>query len=178
MVTSRHLSDDATLAPAMPALPIARNTALLSAALAANSVMLQLYAAVASITLVLVLDVKLLLGLGPAIVLTAGALAAVPAGRLMDRFGRGRGWNLSFVAATAELADRTGPSERGRLLGLNDLLSSATGAGLTLLGGFVLTAAGVSALAIAAMALLVAPALWILRAGAASPRVPMPATST
>jgi drug/metabolite transporter (DMT)-like permease len=29
-----------------------------------------------------------LLGLGPAIVLTAGALAAVPAGRLMDRFGR------------------------------------------------------------------------------------------
>jgi MFS family permease len=71
-----------------PALPIRRNTALLSAALAANSAMLQLSAAVASITLVLVLDVEGLLGLGPAIVLAAGALAALPAGRAMDRVGR------------------------------------------------------------------------------------------
>ena len=50
--------------------------------------MLQLSAAVASITLVLVLDVEGLLGLGPAIVLGAGALAALPAGRAMDRVGR------------------------------------------------------------------------------------------
>jgi MFS family permease len=82
-------------------------------------------------------------------------------------FGLGLGWNLSFVAATAVLADRTEPWERGRLLGFNDLLSSATGAGLTLLGGLVLTAAGVAALATGALALLVAPALWILRDGAA-----------
>lgn len=65
-----------------------RNTVLLSAALAANSGMLQLQAAVASITLVLVLDVRGLLGLGPAIVLSAGALTALPAGRAMDRVGR------------------------------------------------------------------------------------------
>ena len=45
-------------------------------------------------------------------------------------FGLGLGWNLSFVAATAVLADRTRPWERGSLLGFNDLLSSATGAGL------------------------------------------------
>ncbi len=50
--------------------------------------MLQLSAAVASITLVLVLDVEGLLGLGPAIVLASGALAALPAGRAMDRVGR------------------------------------------------------------------------------------------
>src|SRR3954453_14845010 len=50
--------------------------------------MLQLSAAVASLTLVLVLDVRGLLGLGPAIVLAAGALAGLPAGRAMDRFGR------------------------------------------------------------------------------------------
>src|SRR3954447_2249667 len=50
--------------------------------------MLQLSAAVASLTLVLVRDVRGLLGLGPAIVLAAGALAALPAGRAMDRFGR------------------------------------------------------------------------------------------
>src|SRR5215208_7448743 len=69
-------------------LPIRRNTLLLSAALAANSGMLQLSAAVASLTLVTTVGVDQLLGLGPAIVLASGALAALPAGRLMDRIGR------------------------------------------------------------------------------------------
>ena len=32
-------------------------------------------------------------------------------------FGLGVGWNLSFVAATAQMADLTSPAERGRLLG-------------------------------------------------------------
>src|SRR5829696_479585 len=72
----------------MTDLPIARNTALLSAALAANSGMLQLQAAVASLTLVEVLGIDGLLGLGPAIVLTSGALTAPIAGRAMDRVGR------------------------------------------------------------------------------------------
>jgi MFS family permease len=85
-------------------------------------------------------------------------------------FGLGLGWNLSFVAATAVLADRTKPWERGSLLGFNDLLSSATGAGLTLLGGLVLTAAGVAPLTTGAVALLVAPALWILFASDSSRR--------
>jgi hypothetical protein len=82
------LTGDATIVQAPPALPIARNTALLSAALAAHSAMGQLAVAVASITLVRVIDVDRLLGLGPAVVLAAGALAAIPAGRSMDRFGR------------------------------------------------------------------------------------------
>src|SRR3954469_13725635 len=72
----------------MERLPVARNTALLSASLAANSATLQLSAAVASLTLVRVLHVEGLLGLGPAIVLASGALVALPAGLLMDRFGR------------------------------------------------------------------------------------------
>ena len=55
----------------MTDLPIGRNTALLSAALAANSGMLQLQAAVASLTLVQVLGIDGLLGLGPAIVLAS-----------------------------------------------------------------------------------------------------------
>ena len=50
--------------------------------------MLQLAVAVATITLVLVTGIESILGLGPAIFLTAGALAALPAGRLMDRLGR------------------------------------------------------------------------------------------
>src|SRR5215217_4390958 len=53
-----------------------------------NSATLQLSAAVASLTLVRVLDIEGLLGLGPAIVLGSGALVALPAGVLMDRFGR------------------------------------------------------------------------------------------
>jgi MFS family permease len=69
-------------------LPVARNTALLAGAVAANAAIVELSAAVASISLVRLVDVGGLLGLGPAIVLAAGALAAVPAGRSMDRFGR------------------------------------------------------------------------------------------
>ena len=84
-------------------------------------------------------------------------------------FGLGLGWNLSFVAATAELADLTLPSERGRLLGFNDLLSGATGAGLALLGGLALTALGVAALALGGTLLVVGPALWILRNGIPEP---------
>jgi MFS family permease len=85
---------------------------------------------------------------------TAGAL-----------FGLGLGWNVSFVAATAELSERTEPRERAGLLGFNDLVSGATGAGLTLLGGVALTAGGVAALAIGAVVLVTIPALWILRGG-------------
>jgi MFS family permease len=59
-------------------------------------------------------------------------------------FGLGLGWNFSFVAATAELADSTGPAERGKLLGFNDLL-------------------GVAALALGGAVLVATPALWILR---------------
>ena len=81
-------------------------------------------------------------------------------------FGLGLGWNLSFVAATAELADSTDPSERGKLLGFNDLLSGMTGAALALAGGLALTELGVVALAVGATTLVVAPALWILRATA------------
>jgi MFS family permease len=84
-------------------------------------------------------------------------------------FGLGLGWNFSFVAATAELADSSLPSERGRLMGFNDLLSGLTGAGLALLGGVALEALGVAALALGAAALVSGPALWL--AGRRSPRV-------
>jgi hypothetical protein len=56
------VSRDSTYHVAMvrgtPALPIARNTALLSAAMAVHSAMIQLAAAVASITLVGMLEVE------------------------------------------------------------------------------------------------------------------------
>jgi MFS family permease len=79
-------------------------------------------------------------------------------------FGLGVGWNLSFVAATAQLADSTSPAERGKLLGFNDLLSALLGASLALLGGYALDSIGVAALALGATALVAAPVLWLLPA--------------
>jgi MFS family permease len=87
-------------------------------------------------------------------------------------FGLGLGWNLSFVAATAQLADCSLPWERGRLLGFNDLLSGLTGAGLALLGGFALSAIGVAALALGGATLVLAPALWIARRGPVAEAAP------
>ena len=78
-------------------------------------------------------------------------------------FGLGIGWNISFVAATARLADRTSAAERGRLLGFNDLLGSLLGASLALLGGYALDAVGVAALAIGATVIVAAPLLLIAR---------------
>ena len=96
-------------------------------------------------------------------------------------FGLGLGWNFSFVAATAELADSTLPSERGRLMGFNDLLSGLTGAGLALLGGAALESLGVAALALGAAALVCAPALWLAsrpgRSSAPPPSSPPPAAT-
>jgi hypothetical protein len=78
-------------------------------------------------------------------------------------FGLGLGWNLSFVAATAQLADATSAAERGKLLGLNDLVSGLTGAALALVGGIALDVLGVTALAIGATLLALAPAIFLAR---------------
>ena len=83
-------------------------------------------------------------------------------------FGLGVGWNLSFVAATAQLADQTAPYERGKLLGANDLVSGLTGAALALGGGVVLDVFGVTALAVGSAALVLLPMLAIL--GRSQPR--------
>jgi predicted MFS family arabinose efflux permease len=80
-------------------------------------------------------------------------------------FGLGVGWNLSFVAATAQLVDATAPSERGKMLGFNDLLSALFGASLALLGGYALDSIGVAALAIGATVIVAAPILWLQSAG-------------
>lgn len=80
--------------------------------------------------------------------------------------GLGLGWNIAFVAATAQLADLTRPAERGKLLGFNDQLGALFGASLALLGGYALDALGVGALAIGATAIVIAPIFLIARAEA------------
>src|SRR4051794_32929622 len=72
--------------------------------MAVNSAVLQLVAAVSSLTFVLVTGVRGLLGLGPAIFLTASALTAVPAGRMMDRVGRTPVMSVGFVLGAAGCA--------------------------------------------------------------------------
>jgi MFS family permease len=89
-------------------------------------------------------------------------------------FGLGIGWNLSFVAATAVLADCATAAERGKLLGFNDLLAGGTGAALALIGGYALSAIGVAALAIGGTVLVLGPALWILRRPPTPVAVPQP----
>src|SRR5436305_8877011 len=80
--------------------------------------------------------------------------------------GLGIGWNISFVATTAQMADRTSPAERGKLLGFNDQLAAFLGAGLALLGGYALDAIGVAALAIGATVIVASPILLIARPSA------------
>lgn len=82
-------------------LPIRRNTILLAATLAVNTCLFQLAAAVNSLTFVEVTGVTGLLGLGPAIFLASSGLAALPAGRAMDHFGRVPVIAAGFVIAAA-----------------------------------------------------------------------------
>jgi MFS family permease len=85
----------------MPELNVRRNTILLAATLAVNTCLFQLAAAVNSLTFVEVTGVTGLLGLGPAIFLAASGLAALPAGRAMDHFGRVPVMAAGFLIAAA-----------------------------------------------------------------------------
>jgi len=111
----------------VPELNIRRNTALLAATLAINSCLFQLAAAVNSLTFVLITGVRGLLGLGPAIFLASSGLAALPAGRAMDRYGRRPVIVVGFVLAA---------------LGCSLIaLATRTDSSLQLIAGMVLTGA-------------------------------------
>src|SRR4029078_1061434 len=80
-------------------------------------------------------------------VLSLQWVQSVPATAVL-LFGLGIGWNISFVAATAQLADLSSALERGKLLGFNDLIASLLGASMALVGGYALETSGVGALAV------------------------------
>jgi MFS family permease len=92
--------------------------------------------------------------------LALGWTSSVEASALL-LFGLGIGWNISYVAAAAQLADLTLPSERGRLFGFSDFSSAMFAALLALLGGLTLETLGVAAMAIGATIVVTAPAPWI-----------------
>jgi MFS family permease len=84
-------------------------------------------------------------------------------------FGLGLGWNVSYVAASTELAEAAAPAERGKLIGFADLLSSGLGATLALVGGVAYSELGVAALALGATVIALSPAVWILLRGVPRP---------
>jgi MFS family permease len=96
---------------------------------------------------------------------TAGLMwfeSVVPIAILL--FALGLGWNFSFVAATTQLADLAAPWERGKLLGFNDLVASLTGATFVLLGGYVLSDFGVTAMALSAALIPLLPVIVMVSA--------------
>ena len=88
------------------------------------------------------------------------------AGMSLALVGLGLGWSLAYIAATTELVGLAAASERGRLVGFTDLLSSFTGAALALGGGVVYTGGGNFPLTVTAAGLAILPAAWILGTGA------------
>jgi MFS family permease len=87
-------------------------------------------------------------------------VVAIPA-LSFSLFLLGLGWNFSYVAASAELVTHASPVERGRLVGLTDLLAGLTAATLALIGGLAYSEWGVVALAVGATVAVIAPALAI-----------------
>ncbi len=84
------------------------------------------------------------------VILGAGTLALIAEIRLLwiapAMFAIGIGWNVSYVAATAMLADATSPTERAGLLGFVDFLALGGAAIGTVLAGIVLDRVSLGAL--------------------------------
>lgn len=96
------------------------------------------------------------------------AVFASIAGMSVCLFGLGLGWCLAYIAANTELINLAAPSERGRLVGLSDLLSGFTAAFLALAGGIVYTGAGGSVpLSVVAAGLALLVAAWVAGNGPA-----------
>ena len=77
-------------------------------------------------------------------------------------FGIGLGWNIAFVAATAELTALTHATERGSIIGFSDLLAGMSGAAVTLLAGMAINTIGLAALSISGALLSLLPVVGMI----------------
>ena len=77
-------------------------------------------------------------------------------------FGIGLGWNIAFVAATAELTALTTAAERGSVIGFSDLLAGASGALITLLAGVAANIIGLAGLSVVGAVLALLPVIGIV----------------
>ncbi len=102
------------------------------------------------------------------IVLAASALALMVAHSValnaLALFGIGLGWNIAFVAATAQLTALTTAAERGSVIGFSDLLAGASGALITLLAGVAANSIGLMGLSVAGALLALLPIVFLMSA--------------
>ena len=100
------------------------------------------------------------------VLLAASALALMIAHRVAANalvlFGIGLGWNIAFVAATAELTALTHTAERGSIIGFSDLLAGMSGAAVTLLAGMAVNTIGLTGLSIAGALLSLLPVVGMM----------------
>jgi len=73
----------------------------------------------------------------------------------------GVGWSAAYLGSTAVISDLAGPAERGRALGLADLVAAASAATGVLGGAFLLGASGIVVVGTVALALLSLPLLLL-----------------
>ena len=97
------------------------------------------------------------------------------AGISLSLFLLGLGWNISYVAASAELVTHAKPVERQGLVGFTDLIAGLTAAGLALIGGFAYTQWGVVAISVGATVAVIGPAILISLRRTVTPAAPEPA---
>lgn len=83
------------------------------------------------------------------------------AGMSLSLFLLGLGWNISYVAASAELVTHATPVERQGLVGFTDLVAGLSAAALALMGGFAYSEWGVAAIAVGATIAVIGPAILI-----------------
>jgi MFS family permease len=105
--------------------------------------------------------------LGTAVLVTAGALAALapPEGGnllLLALFLLGFGWNLGFVAGSAMLSGSLELAERARVQGLADALIWSTSAVASLGSGAIVAVAGYAGLSVLGAALVAIPIAVLL----------------
>ena len=95
---------------------------------------------------------------GCLVVLTSGFWAVT-----LGTFLVGVGWCCINVAATALISDLVAPGDRGRAIGANDTFGGAAAIVLPLLGGPIVEAFGLPAVAVVSTALMLIPFVMLLR---------------
>jgi MFS family permease len=105
--------------------------------------------------------------LSATVIACAGScLVSVSAGYVAVTFGTflvGVGWSCMNVAAVAVLADTSRPTERGRVIGVNDTFSALSSVAMPLIGGPLVAIAGMGVLAPVCICLLVVPFALVLK---------------
>ena len=100
-----------------------------------------------------------ILAIGSLLVPTSSAYAIVTFGTFLV----GVGWSCCTVASSALITEVVPPAERGRAIGVSDSFAQFASMVMPLAGGPLVVLAGLPALAIFALAVLVLPAVLVLR---------------